>query len=94
MKIKHTLLIILFSITALFAEAQNKAIPDTALTIKTTNNQLYQIANLFTVASNNLLKSQMAVADYVEFQKQYQALLQAWFKQKEEEDKAAKKPAK
>lgn len=71
-----------------------QSVPDTAVTIKTTNNQLYKLNALFSVASQQLLKSEMPVKDYIEFQKQYQAILQAWFKQKEYQMKVVKQPVK
>ena len=81
---------VIISCTPVPVLAQGKPNPDTVITIKTTNNQLYRLNALFQVTAQNLLKSDMAVKDYIEFQKEYQALLQAWFKQKEEQDKASK----
>lgn len=84
----------LILILCIFTELRAQQLPDTAHTIKTTNNQLYQLNALFTVADQNLLKSMMPVAQYVEWQKQYQALLVAWFSQKQKEDEAGKKEKK
>lgn len=67
-------------------------VPDTTVTIKTTNNQIYELNALLRVANQQLLTSKMSVADYVEFEKRYQALLSAWFKQKEDQLKKAVKP--
>jgi len=86
---KKATLIICLTLATMFVKAQS-SVPDTSITIKTTNNQLYQLNALLNAASQNLLKSEMPVAQYVEFQKQYQALLQIWFKQKEDQIKAKK----
>jgi hypothetical protein len=91
---KDLLAVLLFLLVYLWAAtagAQQRANPDTSITLKTTNNELYRLNQLYQVASQGLLKSDMPVKDYVEFNKEFQALLEEWFREKVAQGKEVKK---
>lgn len=77
---------LLFTLTA---GAQQRA--DTAVVIKTTNNQLYQVATLLQVAAQQLQDSNMPTNQLKEFNKLSQQILTAWFEQKKLQDEELKK---
>jgi hypothetical protein len=87
------LAIIAIVLTASTVKAQQQTRqpnPDTAIVIHTTNNQLYQLNTLLNFASQQLVKSDLPVKDYVEYTKQVHALMQAFFEDKKAQDKGNK----